>query len=364
MNPVRYRIINGVDVKVIMSSINKKKSNGVNIAINGFGRIGRAAFKALLNKKSNLNIVAINDLTDTKTLAHLLQYDSCYGKYQKKVGYSADGVIVSGKKYKVLAEKDPANLPWRELKVDLVVESTGRFTKKEEASLHLKAGAKKVIISAPAKSEGVKTFVLGVNEDKLKKSDKIISMASCTTNCLGPLTDVIRRNFGIKKAFMTTIHSYTADQNLVDGPHKDLRRARAAAINIVPTTTGAAIATTKAIPQIKGRFDGMAIRVPTPVGSLCDTVFVIGKKVDEKKVNQAIKKAAKSARLSGILEASEEELVSTDIIGNPASSIVDLSLTKVIGGDLVKVVAWYDNEWGYSCRLADLCEYINKKKLL
>lgn len=336
----------------------------MNIAINGFGRIGRAAFKALLEKKGDLKVVAINDLTDTATLAHLLKYDSCYGEYKRSIGATKDSVVVGGKKYRVYAEKNPSLLPWKELGVDVVIESTGRFTDKAGASGHIKAGAKKVIISAPAKGGGIKTIVLGVNEDKFKKSDKVVSMASCTTNCLAPVTAVIAKNFGVKKAVMTTVHSYTADQNLVDGPHKDLRRARAAALNIVPTTTGAAIAATETIPKLKGKFDGMALRVPTPVGSLCDIVYIVNKKVDEKTVNNAIKKATKEARLRGILVATEEEVVSSDIVGNPASSIVDLSLTKVIGGDLVKVVAWYDNEWGYSCRLADLCEYIGRKRLI
>ncbi|MDD5295092.1 MAG: type I glyceraldehyde-3-phosphate dehydrogenase, partial [Patescibacteria group bacterium] len=305
-----------------------------------------------------------NDLTDVRTLAYLLKHDTCYGEYKSSVGFKGDDLIVAGKKYKVLAEKDPAKLPWRELNVDIVLECTGRFTKKEEAAAHIKAGAKKVIISAPAKSENVKTIVLGVNENKISKGDKVISMASCTTNCLAPVVDIIRQNFGIKKAIMTTVHSYTADQNIVDGPHKDLRRARAAAANIVPTTTGAAIATTKTIPSLAGKFDGLAIRVPTPVVSLCDIVFITSKKTEEKKVNQILKKFSRSAKYKNILEITEEPLVSSDFIGNPASAIVDLSLTKVIGGDLVKIVAWYDNEWGYSCRLAELCEYIGKKRLI
>ena len=234
----------------------------MNIAINGFGRIGRAVFKIILENKPKIKIVAINDLTDTKTLAHLLKYDSCYGRYNKSISFTKDSLVVDGKKYKVLAQKDPSELPWRDLKVDVVLECTGRFRTKELAGLHLKAGASRVVISAPGKSEGIKTIVLGVNEDKIKKNDKIISNASCTTNCLAPITDVVRRNFGIKKAIMTTIHAYTADQNLVDGPHRDLRRARAAAVNVVPTTTGAAIATTKTIPSLAGKFDGMAVRVP------------------------------------------------------------------------------------------------------
>ncbi len=362
----------------------------MNIAINGFGRIGRATFKAFLDNPRvrttavsrplrPLKIVAINDLTDTKTLAHLLKYDTAYGKYNKSVSYTADSLLVGGKKYKILAERDPNRLPWREMNVDIVLECTGLFRTKEQAGMHLKAGAKKVVISAPAKSENIKTIVPGVNEDKIKKNDKIISMASCTTNCLAPVTDIIRQNFGIKKAIMTTVHSYTADQNIVDGPHKDLRRARAAAVNIVPTTTGAAIATCKTIPSLKGKFDGMAIRVPTLVGSLCDIVFVVSRNVsrraatngahanDEegiKKINQVFKKAARSARYRGIMEATEEPIVSSDIIGNPASAIVDLSLTKVINGDLIKIVAWYDNEWGYSSRLVDLVEYMGRKRLI
>lgn len=337
----------------------------INIAINGFGRIGRATFKALLEKNnSDLKIIAINDLTDTATLTHLLKYDSVYGKYSKGASFTKDSLVVAGKKYKVLAEREPAKLPWKELDVDIVLECTGRFRSKEDAGLHLKAGAKKVVLSAPCKGGGIKTFVLGVNENKIKKTDKIISNASCTTNCLAPVTEVVRQNFGIKKAIMSTIHSYTADQNLVDGPHKDLRRARGAALNIIPTSTGAATATAETIPALKGKFDGLSLRVPTPVGSICDIVYITNKKVDEKKVNSALKKAAKSANLKNIIEVSDEPLVSTDIVGNPASAIVDLALTKVIGGDLVKVIAWYDNEWGYSCRMADLCEFIYKKKLI
>lgn len=336
----------------------------MNIVINGFGRIGRAVFKIILENKSDLKVVAINDLTDTATLAHLLKYDSCYRKFSKKVDSTKDSLVIGNKKYKVLAEKDPLKLPWKDLDVDLVFECTGRFRTKQEAGMHLKAGAKRVIISAPAKGDNVKTIVMGVNENKLSKNDKVISNASCTTNCLAPVTEIIRQNFGIKKAIMTTVHSYTADQNLVDGPHKDLRRARAAAVNIVPTTTGAAIATTKTIPSLKDKFDGMAIRVPTPVVSLCDIVFLTNKNTDEKRVNQVFKKAARSARFKNIIEASEDCLVSSDLIGNPVSSIVDLSLTKVVEGNLVKVVAWYDNEWGYSNRLVDLAEYMKRKRVI
>jgi glyceraldehyde 3-phosphate dehydrogenase len=336
----------------------------MNIAINGFGRIGRAAFKALLTKGTNYKVVAINDLTDTKTLAHLLKYDSCYDKYEKKVDFTKDSLVIAGQKFRIYAEKDPSKLPWKDLQVDIVIECTGRFVDSESAGLHLKAGAKKVIISQAGKSDDIKMFVLGVNEDKLLKSDKIISMASCTTNCLAPVAEVIRHNFGIKKAIMSTTHAYTADQNLVDGPHKDLRRARAAALSIVPTTTNAAVAVTKIIPELKGKFDGAAYRVPVPVGSLCEVTFVTNKQVTEEIANQALKKASTSPKLKGILSVTNEEIVSIDVVGNPASSIVDLSLTKVMDGDLLKVVAWYDNEWGYSNRLADLCEYINKKKLI
>lgn len=334
----------------------------MNLAINGFGRIGRATFKILL-EKPGINVVAINDLTDTKTLAHLLKYDTCYGIYEKKVDFTKDSLIVNGKKYKITAEKDPVVLPWKDLEVDIVLECTGKFRSKEKAMAHITAGAKKVIISAPADDPAVKTFVLGVNEEKISKKDLVISNASCTTNCLAPITEIVRKNFGIKKAIMTTIHSYTADQNLVDGPHKDLRRARAAAANMVPTTTGAAIAVTETIPSLKDKFDGMAVRVPTPVVSLTDVVFVTNKRVNEEIVNAAFKLAARSTH-KGLIEASEVELVSSDLIRNPASAIVDLGLTKVVDGDLLKVVAWYDNEWGYSCRLADIAEYIGKKKLI
>lgn len=331
----------------------------LHVAINGFGRIGRAAFKIILDQHPELKIIAVNDLTDTSTLAHLLQSDSCYGRYGRKVSGDAKGLLVDNKRYPVFAEKDPSLLPWQRLQVDVVLECTGRFCDKEGAGLHLKAGAKKVIISAPAKKGGVKTIVLGVNQQQLKASDHIISNASCTTNCLAPAMSVLKEKFGVKKALMTTIHSYTADQNLVDGPHKDPRRARAAAINMVPTTTGAAIAVAECIPSLKGKFDGLAVRVPTPVASLCDIVCVLGKKTTAEAVNQAFVKAAGS-KLKGILEASNEELVSTDIIGNPYSSIIDLKNTKVVAGDLLKIVAWYDNEWGYSQRLVDLAASLKK----
>ncbi|PIT93441.1 type I glyceraldehyde-3-phosphate dehydrogenase [Candidatus Falkowbacteria bacterium CG10_big_fil_rev_8_21_14_0_10_43_11] len=333
-------------------------SQKIRVAINGFGRIGRGAFKVLLNN-NKVEVVGINDLTDTRTLEQLLRYDSVYGKYGKNVSSVKDAITVDGKNYPVFAIKEPQELPWKKLAVDAVLECTGRFTDKESSLLHLSAGAKKVIISAPAKSDEIKTIVLGVNENKITKSDKIISLASCTTNCLAPITDVINKNFGIKKAIMSTVHAYTADQNLVDGPHHDLRRARAAAFNIVPTTTGAAVAVTKAIPALAGKFDGLALRVPVICGSICDAVYVVNKQATEHQINEALRKAS-GGRLKGILAVSNEPLVSSDIIGNPASAIVDLPLTRVIGGDLMKIVAWYDNEWGYSNRLAEAAEYFGK----
>ncbi|MFA5131046.1 MAG: type I glyceraldehyde-3-phosphate dehydrogenase [Patescibacteria group bacterium] len=331
----------------------------INLAINGFGRIGRAAAKIINDRFPAINIVAVNDLTDPATLAHLLQYDSCYGRYAHKVSATRDSIILAGRKIPVLAIKDPALLPWKALKVDVVLECTGRFTNKEDLNLHLKAGAKKVVLSAPAKKGGVKTIVLGVNENKILASDHLLSCASCTTNCLAPATMVIKDKFGIKKALMSTVHAYTADQNLVDGPHKDLRRARGAAVNIIPTTTGAASAVTETIPALKGKFDGMAIRVPVTVGSLCDVTYLLSKKTTIEAVNAEFARAAKG-KLKGILEASNEDLVSSDIIANPHSSIVDLKSTALVGGDLLKVIAWYDNEWGYSNRLVELAVYLNK----
>jgi glyceraldehyde 3-phosphate dehydrogenase len=331
----------------------------INIAINGFGRIGRAACKIIINDFPNLEVVAINDLGEAATLAHLLVNDSSYGRYEKPVKANADSIVIGKQKIPVFSIKDPSELPWKKLNVDVVLECTGRFRSQEDLSLHIKAGAKKVILSAPAKKGGVKSIVLGVNENKLNKNDHVISCASCTTNCLAPTTAVIKKHFGIKKAIMTTIHAYTADQNLVDGPHKDLRRARAAALNMVPTTTGAATATAEVIPSLSNNFDGLAVRVPTPVGSLCDTVYLLNKTTSVEAVNKAFKQAAQGY-LKGIIEASEEELVSTDIIGNSHSAIIDLKSTKLVGGDLLKVIAWYDNEWGYSCRLVELAAYISK----
>lgn len=326
----------------------------INVAINGFGRIGRSAFKVALDHHKNaVDIVAINDLTDAKTLAHLLKYDTAYGVYDKEVTSSGNNIIVDGKKYPVHAERDPAALPWRELDTDVVIESTGHFTSKEGSAGHIKAGAKRVVISAPAKGGDVGTYLIGVNADKDKGQEQIINNASCTTNCIAPVAAVIAAKFGVAKAMMTTIHSYTADQNIQDGPHKDLRRARAAAENIVPTSTGAAVATTETIPELKGLFDGMAIRVPTLVGSISDFTFLLKKKVSVDEVNKAFKEAVKSPIYKDILAATEEPLVSADIVGRTESSIVDLSLTQVVDGDLVKVFAWYDNEMGYSHRLVE-----------
>jgi len=330
-----------------------------NIAINGFGRIGRNTFKAGFDKPG-FNVVAINDLTDAKTLAHLLKHDSTYRTWDKKVSYDAKNLIVEGKKIPVVAEKDPTKLPWAAMKVDVVLECTGRFTDEEGASQHITAGAKRVIISAPAKGGNVPTHVIGVNEKGAGKNAKVINNASCTTNCIAPVAAIMHSAFGVKKAMMTTIHSYTADQVLQDGPHKDLRRARSAGQNIIPTTTGAAIATTEVIPELKGLFDGVSIRVPTPCVSLSDFTFLLKKKTSVEEVNAILKKAAKSPLYKGVLAVTEEELVSSDFIGNSYSSIVDLPCTQVVDGDMVKVLAWYDNEWGYSHRLAEIAVMVAK----
>lgn len=329
------------------------------IAINGFGRIGRNVFKAGFNKPG-FNVVAVNDLTDPATLAHLLKYDSSYHAWDKSVSSDEDELIVGGKKIKVFAEKDPRNLPWKKLGVDIVLECTGRFTDFDGASQHLTAGAKRVILSAPAKGGGVPTHVLGVNQKGAGKKAKIINNASCTTNCIAPVAAVLHSVFGVRKAMMTTIHAYTADQNLQDGPHKDLRRARGAAQNIVPTTTGAATATTEVIPELKGLFDGLSIRVPVPVVSLSDFTFVLKKRVTVEQVNEALTKASQNPLWKGILEVTEKELVSSDFVGSSASCVVDLPLTKVVDGDLVKVIAWYDNEMGYSHRLAEMALEVGK----
>lgn len=335
------------------------------VAINGFGRIGRNAFKVAF-ERSDIEIVAINDLTDTKTLAYLLKHDSNYGEYGHKVSSGENTITVDDKEIIVLAEKDPANLPWGEHKIDVVIESTGFFVKPELARAHIDAGAKKVVISAPAKGEGASTIVLGVNEDQLEASEDIISNASCTTNCITPVAGVIENAFGIDKAMMTTIHSYTSSQKLQDAPSKDLRTGRNAAENIVPTTTGASIAAGKALPALQGIFGGMSVRVPTPVVSLSDFVIITKEPVTVEQVNEAFKKAAKEPYYQGILDVTEEELVSSDFIGNAHSAIVDLNLTAVIGGNMLKVVAWYDNEWGYSNRLvevaADTGAYLHKNE--
>lgn len=329
------------------------------VAINGFGRIGRNAFKVAF-ERSDLEIVAINDLTDTKTLAHLLKHDSNYGTYGHDVGHDEKNIKVDGKSIQVLAEKDPAKLPWKKLEIDVVIESTGFFVDPAKAKAHVEAGAKKVVISAPAKGEGAHTVVLGVNEDVLDESGAIFSNASCTTNCITPVAAVIESAFGIDKAMMTTVHSYTASQKLQDAPAKDLREARNAAENIVPTTTGASIAAAKALPQLEGVFGGMSIRVPTPVVSLSDFVIITKRPVTVEEVNDAFKKAVKEPYYQGILDVTEEELVSSDFIGNSHSAIVDLNLTAVIGGTMLKVVAWYDNEWGYSNRLVEVVADIGK----
>jgi len=324
------------------------------VAINGFGRIGRNAFKVAF-ERSDLEIVAINDLTDTKTLAHLLKHDSTYGAYHHKVSYDDQNIIVNDKKIPVYKQTDPALLPWGDLGVAVVIESTGFFVDPAKARAHIdQAGAKKVVISAPAKGEGATTIVIGVNEDKLENASDIISNASCTTNCITPVMDVIHQNFGIEKAMMTTVHSYTASQRLQDAPAKDLREARNAAENIVPTTTGASIAAGQALPAISGIFGGLSVRVPTPVVSLSDFVIITKRNVTKEEVNEAFKKAVKEPYYQGILDVTEEELVSSDFIGNSHSSIVDLALTSVVGGNMLKVVAWYDNEWGYSNRLVEL----------
>ncbi|MDO8336025.1 MAG: type I glyceraldehyde-3-phosphate dehydrogenase [Candidatus Saccharibacteria bacterium] len=330
------------------------------VAINGFGRIGRNAFKIAF-ERSDLEIVAINDLTDNKTLAHLLKHDSSYGTYEHEVGFDDDGITVDGQKIKILAEKEPASLPWGDLGVDIVIESTGFFVKPELAQAHIDGGgAKKVVISAPAKGDGADTIVLGVNEDKIATSTDVVSNASCTTNCITPVMAVLESNFGIEKAMMTTVHSYTASQKLQDAPAKDLREARAAAQNIVPTTTGASIAAAKALPALDGIFGGLSVRVPTPVVSMSDFVVLIKRDTTVDEIKEVFKKAAKQPFYQGILAATEEDLVSSDFKGNSHSAIVDLNLTNVVGGNLIKVVAWYDNEWGYSNRLIELTADIGK----
>jgi glyceraldehyde 3-phosphate dehydrogenase len=328
----------------------------VKVGINGFGRIGRNVFRAGFDDEE-VEFVAVNDLTDAKTLAYLLRYDSIYGVLDAEIVATDNAMVVEGKEVKVLAQKDPGALPWKDLEVDIVVESTGRFTRREDAGKHLEAGAKKVIISAPAKNPDI-TIVLGVNEEKYSpKEHNIISNASCTTNCLAPVTKVLVDNFGIARGFMTTIHAYTNDQRILDLPHEDLRRARAAALSIIPTTTGAARAIGLVIPELQGKMDGVAMRIPVPDGSVVDLVADLGREVTVEEVNEAFKSAADKDRFEGILAYSEDPIVSVDVIGNSYSAIFDGPSTMV-NNNMVKVVAWYDNEWGYSCRVVDLIKYI------
>lgn len=331
----------------------------VKVGINGFGRIGRNFARAAFEQGADIEIVAVNDLTDTKTLAHLLKYDSILGRFPGEVSYDEDSITVDGKQIKVLGERDPKNLPWKDLGVDIAVESTGLFTDGTKAQAHIEAGAKKVVISAPGKNvDG--TFVMGVNDgDYDNAKHNIISNASCTTNCLAPLAKVLNDEFGIEHGIMTTVHAYTGDQRLQDAPHKDLRRARAAALNMIPTKTGAAQAVSLVLPELKGKFDGLAVRVPTPTGSLTDLTFQASKEVSVEAVQAAVKKAAEGP-LKGILAYTEDPIVSTDIMGDSHSSIFDATETKVIG-NLVKVLSWYDNEWGYSNRLVDLTELVASK---
>lgn len=330
------------------------------VAINGFGRIGRNILRAAKKSGADLEFVAVNDLTDNETLAHLLKYDSVHGRYEGTVETTENGLRVDGDEIRVTSEKHPANLPWKDLGVDIVFEATGRFTNAEDASAHLDAGAKKVIITAPAKNEDV-TIVLGVNHEKYDPAKhNIISNASCTTNCLAPVVKVLLDHFGFRRGFMNTVHAYTNDQRILDLPHKDLRRARAAAMSIIPTTTGAAKATALVIPEVKGKIDGIAMRVPTPDVSIVDLTAELEKPVDVDQLNETFCKEAEG-RLKGILAVSDEPLVSVDYTGHPASSIVDLMSTYVIDGHLVKVLSWYDNEWGYSNRLVDLTEYVAER---
>ncbi len=329
----------------------------IKIAINGFGRIGRCAFRAAINNKLDLEIVAVNDLTNTKTLAHLLKYDTNYGIFNEKVEVEDKDIVISGKKIMMFAEKDPEKLPWKDLGVDIVLECTGVFKDKDGAGKHLKAGAKKVIISAPAEGD-IPSYLLGINANEYKGED-IIDMGSCTTNCLAPLVKILEEEFGIVKGFMTTVHSYTNDQNILDLPHKDLRRARAAAVNIIPTSTGAAKAIWKAIPSVKGKMDGIAIRVPTPVVSLVDLTCELKKGTTVEEVNKVFAECAAKDEFKGILHSEKAPLVSSDYIGNTFSSIFDPEYTKV-NDNMVKVMSWYDNEWAYSCRLVELAEKIGK----
>ncbi|MET8245419.1 type I glyceraldehyde-3-phosphate dehydrogenase [Streptomyces sp. NPDC005202] len=332
----------------------------IRVGINGFGRIGRNYFRALLEQGADIEIVAVNELGDTATTAHLLKYDTILGRLKQEVSHTEDTITVDGKTIKVLSERNPADIPWGELGVDIVIESTGIFTKKEDAEKHIAGGAKKVIISAPAKNEDV-TIVMGVNQDKYDPANHhVISNASCTTNCVAPMAKVLDENFGIVKGLMTTVHAYTNDQRILDFPHKDLRRARAAAENIIPTTTGAAKATALVLPQLKGKLDGIAMRVPVPTGSVTDLVVELSREVTKEEVNAAFQKAAEG-ELKGLLEYTEDPIVSSDIVNAPASCTFDSSLTMVQDGKSVKVIGWYDNEWGYSNRLVDLTVFVGNQ---
>jgi glyceraldehyde 3-phosphate dehydrogenase len=330
------------------------------IGINGFGRIGRNFYRALREKNPDLELVAVNDLGDAKTMAHLLKYDSVFGRFEAEIKVSDGGFTIDGSEIRLLSQRDPADLPWGDLGVDLVIESTGFFTKRADAGKHIDAGAKKVLISAPAKEEDL-TVVMGVNDDAYDPAaHHIISNASCTTNCVVPMVKVLQDNWGIEKGFMTTCHAYTNDQKTLDFPHSDLRRARAAAINIIPTSTGAAKAASLAMPELKGRLDGLSLRVPVPDGSVTDVVALLGAEVTRDEVNDAYREAAQSARMTGILEYTEDPIVSSDIVGNSYSCVLD-GLSTMANGNLVKVLGWYDNEWGYSCRLVDLAALVSSK---
>ncbi|WP_225822585.1 type I glyceraldehyde-3-phosphate dehydrogenase [Streptomyces naphthomycinicus] len=332
----------------------------IRVGINGFGRIGRNYFRALLEQGADIEVVAVNDLGDTATTAHLLKYDTILGRLKQEVSHTADTITVDGHTIKVLSERNPADIPWGELGVDIVIESTGIFTKKEDAAKHIAGGAKKVLISAPAKDEDI-TIVMGVNQDKYDPANHhVISNASCTTNCVAPMAKVLDENFGIVKGLMTTVHAYTNDQRILDFPHKDLRRARAAAENIIPTTTGAAKATALVLPQLKGKLDGIAMRVPVPTGSVTDLVVELSREVTKEEVNAAFQKAAEG-ELKGLLEYTEDAIVSSDIVNEPASCTFDSSLTMVQEGKNVKVIGWYDNEWGYSNRLVDLTVFVGNQ---
>ena len=325
----------------------------VKVAINGLGRIGRNALKILLERR-DVQVVAVNDITSAETLAHLIKHDSAYGAYDKKVGAKGNLLVINTREIPVFAEKDPEKLPWKKLGVDVVIESTGFFTKPEDTKAHLRAGAKRVVISAPAKGPGAKTVVIGVNDEIVEDDDKILSNASCTTNCIAPIMKILEDTFGIEKAMMTTVHSYTGSQRLLDAPAKDLREARSAAENIVPTSTGASKAAALTVPSLKDRFNGLSVRVPTPVVSLSDITALLKRDTTKEELTRVFKRAANEPYYQGIVGVTEEELVSSDFIGDPHSCIVDLPLIDVVGGNMVKVVAWYDNEWGYSNRLVEL----------